>query len=451
MFKKIEIWILYIVIVFFLLFSFIPGFIIYLDFAYDKKIPIATNTIKFIVDLPIKVVDILISRGLNVKVNRPYSKKITSVLKNSDHNFLGEKYSKSMYLLSSSWDHKMQQTVIDFIDLNTFEVKKKIIPDFKEIRKRLDVNNVYMLKDISGSRELKSQAPLLTIDGGLVFQAGAIVKIKSSGAIDWVNAEKKFHHSLALDEEGNIWSPSRNYPFTITNIKHQQLFLEDAITCISPKGKILFDRSLVAIFFKNNIGYKLFKDHGFEKIKQDPFHLNDIEPVLENGKYWKKGDLFLSLRNLSMILLYRPANDSIIWYSEGNTNRQHDIDILNENEISIFNNDSFVFEDYNRKTSNNNITIYNFDTKQFRSYFENSFDKYKIRTPTQGLHTILDSGELYVEESDNGRHLFFDTDGKLVWQIFNYSKETNSFYKYNWSRLIHEKKEIDLLENFLKN
>ena len=126
MFKKIEIWILYIVIVFFLLFSFIPGFIIYLDFAYDKKIPIATNTIKFIVDLPIKVVDILISRGLNVKVNRPYSKKITSVLKNSDHNFLGEKYSKSMYLLSSSWDHKMQQTVIDFIDLNTFEVKKKL-------------------------------------------------------------------------------------------------------------------------------------------------------------------------------------------------------------------------------------------------------------------------------------------------------------------------------------
>ena len=45
----------------------------------------------------------------------------------------------------------------------------------------------------------------------------------------------------------------------------------------------------------------------------DGLHLNDIQPALTDSPYWKKGDLFLSLRHKSLILLYRPSTGKIIW------------------------------------------------------------------------------------------------------------------------------------------
>ena len=450
MFKKIEIWILYIVILVFIVFSFVPSFILYLDFAYDKQVPLATPIIRYIVDIPIKVNQLLSKRISGYEADAQFNEKIISKLKKSNQNHIGHKYSKPMYLLSSRYDFELSQTVIDIVDLNTFILKKKIIPDFEFIKSNLNPKNIYMEKSITGFEKLRSQSPHITHDGGIVFQARALVKLKNNGQIDWVNSEKNFHHSLTIDHEGNIWSPSRTFPFTLKNINHRSFFKEDAITCISSKGKIIFDRSLVDIFFKNEIGYKIYEDHAFKNLKKDPFHLNDIEPVLEDGRHWKKGDLFLSLRGLSMIMLYRPSNDSILWYSEGKVRHQHDIDIIGDGKISIFNNESVVIDNNAKKKSNNKITIYDFDSKTFSNYFENSTEKYNVRTRTQGLHTLLDDGALYIEETDNGRHLFFDSSGQLVWQIFNYSSKENLFYQYGWSSLIYKKNEIDLIRNFIK-
>ena len=71
----------------------------------------------------------------------------------------------------------------------------------------------------------------------------------------------------------------------------------------------------------------------------DPTHLNDIQPVLDDGPYWKKGDLFLSLRNISTVMLYRPSTDEILWIKRGPWIAQHDVDILDDHRISIYDND----------------------------------------------------------------------------------------------------------------
>ena len=46
----------------------------------------------------------------------------------------------------------------------------------------------------------------------------------------------------------------------------------------------------------------------------EPIHLNDIEPVLKDGKFWKKGDLFLSSRSQSAIIHYRPKLNKVVNY-----------------------------------------------------------------------------------------------------------------------------------------
>ena len=102
----------------------------------------------------------------------------------------------------------------------------------------------------------------------------------------------------------------------------------------------------------------------------DPIHLNDIEPALFNSEYWKKGDVFISIRNQSAIIHYRPNTNKIINYITGPFAMQHDVDIISNKEISIFNsNNFFVNNDYSE------IVIYNFETKRFRTLFKKELQK----------------------------------------------------------------------------
>ena len=112
-------------------------------------------------------------------------------------------------------------------------------------------------------------------------------------------------------------------------------YAEDAIVKLSPDGEILFQKSVSQIFIDNGLEYLLFSigDEGF---KRDPIHLNDIQPVDFNSQFWKKGDLFLSLRHQSMILLYRPSSNKIIWKGTGPFFHQHDVNILNDHQMWSF-------------------------------------------------------------------------------------------------------------------
>ena len=56
-----------------------------------------------------------------------------------------------------------------------------------------------------------------------------------------------------------------------------------------------------------------------------------------SNDYWSKGDIFLSVRSLSLIILYRPSTNEVIWYKQGPWRFQH-IDIVDDNTIAIFDN-----------------------------------------------------------------------------------------------------------------
>ncbi|MEL1227301.1 MAG: arylsulfotransferase family protein, partial [Candidatus Neomarinimicrobiota bacterium] len=115
-------------------------------------------------------------------------------------------------------------------------------------------------------------------------------------------------------------------------------FYDDAIVKLSPESEILFEKSVSQIFIENNLEYLLFA-HGND-YEADPIHLNDIQPVDFDGEFWKKGDVFLSLRSQSMVLLYRPSTNEIIWKGTGPFFNQHDVDIIDNHRISVFNNRS---------------------------------------------------------------------------------------------------------------
>ena len=126
---------------------------------------------------------------------------------------------------------------------------------------------------------------------------------------DSQNTHDVFHHSTETDIDGNIWVPSYRYPQSLPIEKvgrdniNEGGFSDDSIVKLDSDGEILFEKSVSQIFIDNGLEYLLFSI-GDRAFSLDPIHLNDIQPVNFDGEFWKKGDVFLSLRHHSMALLY---------------------------------------------------------------------------------------------------------------------------------------------------
>ena len=150
------------------------------------------------------------------------------------------------------------------------------------------------------------------------------------------------------------------------------------------------------------------------KNNPDITHLNCIEPALFDSEYWQKGDLFLSLKHLSAIILYRPSTNKVINYITGPFAQQHDVDIISKKEISFFNNNNFII---NNETSE--VLIYNFETKKFKKKFNEQLKQENFKTFSSGMSQILSDGSLMVEEENHGRIILFNNKGDKEWEFVN--------------------------------
>jgi len=303
-------------------------------------------------------------------------------------------------------------------------------------------------RDHSTSR-FRNGHSLLMKDGSVIFHSSPspLMKFDKNGALLWVNDERVFHHSIELDADGNIWVPSHIEPSTVAigrdyneprnGIDDGDYFKDDAITKLSPEGKILFSKSVTHILDENGLGHLVY---GRGTDYPDPIHLNDIQPVLVDGPYWKKGDVFMSLRHQSMVMLYRPSTNKVIWHSLGPWRHEHDVDVLNDHQIGVFNNNASTKNgDHQRGLwivdGNNQYLVYDFRTRTVSNPFGEGFKKLDLRTVTEGRGQMIADGKLFVEETNYGRLAAFDKMGSVDWQFVNRAKN-GKVYMVNWSRLV---------------
>ena len=150
-----------------------------------------------------------------------------------------------------------------------------------------------------------------------------------------------------------------------------------------------------------------------------------------------------------MIIQYRPSTDKVIWMDAGKTSQQHDIEIIDKERISIFNNNSKDFFSGNAVDGNNSIVVYDFKRNEYSKYLNEAMIKYDVRTITQGRGSILSNGDLFIEETDYGRTLYINAEGELQWIHLN--KSDNNAYAVHWSRILHKKNEIDRVRKIINN
>ncbi|MDB5256658.1 MAG: hypothetical protein JWM14_1353 [Chitinophagaceae bacterium] len=298
---------------------------------------------------------------------------------------------------------------------------------------------------------------LILPDKSLILSADEsanLMRLDAQSNVMWINHDLIFHHTMNFGEDSTIWTCTSD-PEIKGNIPVKGIqnfngniyrYRENYITQLDKNtGKIIFHKGVSDILKENHYKNFLCGVSDPDKYPYDPMHLNDIQPLLKDSKHWKKGDLLLSLRDRSLILLYRPSTNKIIRLIFGEFLNQHDPNVISDDEISIFNNNYIQHE--NDTLDNvciitdtlcaSEIMIYNFNDSTFTRLLNNHLIKEKIWTETQGVHRILKNGDIFIESQNKGKLYILNKSG-FVYKKMLHAPLENYAYHTNWIRIYEQ-------------
>lgn len=432
-------------LVLFLSFIGAMGFVAVVKYHYEggEKYQFLQKPVMLIASVPINIRKMIKYRTFNLD-------KPPILTKHKDkkrfEQFIPNK--RNALLVLPRYDHGLSRSVVDIVDLNNFEVLHTYKHDIAAVNAQVTNTGEFpRLKIDKSPIRFKYIHPLLLEDGSIIVDDSLVeFKIDFCSNLQWINEEEIFHHSKMLDHEGNIWvggqmSPQSQY------VKKYSIkdFYDHSIIKINVDGKILFNKSVTEILIENNIVSNNFALHSYLSDQKDPIHLNDIEPAFIDSQYWKQGDVFMSSRHLSAIIHYQPSTNKVINYITGPFAQQHDVDIISDKEISIFNNNNFfVDNEYSE------VIIYNFETKKFRTLFNDQLKKNNFKTITRGLSHIFKDGSLMVEEANHGRIILFNNKGEKEWEFVN-KDQNGDIGLLSWSRVIEDELFIKQFKSLVEN
>lgn len=338
------------------------------------------------------------------------------------------------YLLLSGVDSSAKQSTVRLVRLSNDQTLWVWRPDFRQIN--TPSSSRYVEPDNRQRGRILN--PLPQRDGSLIFNSSGsrMARMDRCGRLMWA-LPGPFHHSGEQDRDGNIWVPSvreNSFPqnkWMNTNVR------DDAIAKVDTDGKVLQVLSMSDILIANGLR-GLLLGQVYQTERADPIHLNDVEPALTDGEFWKAGDLLLSARHLSTVFLFRPSTGRILWHKTGPWLAQHDVNFLGARQISVFGNDvlpgaptdmAFITPD-----ATNQVYVYDFKTDSVTTPYSAILGANNVRTITQGRASVDADGVVFVEETQAGRHLRA-TAQRLLWSRVNWY-DSSRVGLVSWSRYL---------------
>ena len=440
LFKKVELWVVgVLLLIFFVSIIFIAGVLRDAYLSKNKSPELLRNFFVGVSEIPKNVYRV--SRHFIKDTNKP---PILNRHKKKEKLKYFLNFKRNALLVLPRYDHHLSRSIVEVIDLYDFKVLHTYKHDIDEMNKQVQNIKEFPRINIDNAPiRFRYMHPVILKDGSLISDSsGPLFKIDLCSNLLWINDEEVFHHSKELNHENNIWSvgylnpPSR----LMKNIVFKDVN-DDAIIKINLDGKIIYKKSINEILIENKKGDMVNR----LGLSLDPIHINDIEPALFNSKYWNKGDVFISSRFLSAIIHFRPSTNEVINFLTGPFSQQHDIDIISDKEISIFNNNNFIsHEEYSE------IIIYNFEKKEYKKMFNDQLLKENFKTYSEGLSHIFEDGSLIVEEQNHGRLILFNKEGYKEWEFVN--KDINGDIGItHWIRVIEDELFIEKFKTLVEN
>ncbi len=449
MFKKVEVWVLCLVIFVGIFFTIFFGSLVKTELV-GKKYGWLSKSALFLADIPFNIRDLF----------RPSSPVLDEIrhsnLKKGFNTYLEPDLRGPKYLLLSRWDTDINQGVVELIDLHEFKVLHRWDPDLTKFHKSFDSTNP-LLRDIRfTSPEALFQIFNPILANGILYFHGnrtPILGLDSESNIVKV-FDDYFHHSLELTKDNYLWTTNVSCPEKnklIQNGECNKYVRDENIIKLDLEGKVIFKKNITDMLYENNIN--VFKN---TDSNVDITHVNDVQPIHVSTKFWDEDDVFISLRSLDLALLYDTKLNKIKWVSSflSGLKNQHDINILSENEITIFNNNikySMKNGNLSRKVDDySKMVVYNFKTDRYSGLLDDHFKEHEIKTATSGRGEVTKNGNVLIEESNYGRLIYLNSTGKKIWEYYNLGDNAKAG-QITWNNLISEKFEIEQVEEFLKS
>lgn len=335
------------------------------------------------------------------------------------------------YWIMSHFDFGRQRSLIDMVRLSDGQIVYTWTPDADQLLQGAKRTSQIAIFPNWRTAKFKFYHPWLMPDGDLIVKDDhtPLLRFDGCGRKIWMQDGALFHHSTESDGADGLWIPSVIEPATVSDVP--PTFQEDALTHVAFDGRILAQISVPQMLLRHDLPNLLFPPGEYN---DDPLHLNDIQPVPGDGPYWKKGDLFVSLRRSSTVLLYRPATDEIVWMKSGPWLGQHDVDILDDHRIAIYNNRA---ENRGGKIigGSSEIMVYDFATGAVSRPYSDVMAREQVFSYYEGLYTILPGGAFVIEDHNSGRVLVFAADGQKLGQFVN-RNANGKIYEIGWGRYV---------------
>jgi len=334
------------------------------------------------------------------------------------------------YLLFTAYDEAAGRPEVRILRLSDGSIVHRYRPDIAAINARSTFRSalIDLQRDRNVHRNLMMH-PLLMADGGLVIHdSSPLARVDACGRLKWM-IDGIFHHSVERAPDGSLWAVYR-YPVSpLPDVN--PAFDDEALAHVSADGQPLGLTRIADILDRNGFSY-LWRGRPYT---DDPFHLNDVQPVPGDGPYWKKGDLFLSLRNMSLVMLYRPSTGRILWHHFGPWAMQHDVSVIDDHRIALFDNHWRFAAPEGEVDGTNRLPVYDFRTGAVTYPFARATERTRIRTRAQGRATPMANGDMFVEDTERGRVMRLTPGGEVRW-MFIAADPAGRRYELRWSRYL---------------
>lgn len=256
-------------------------------------------------------------------------------------------------------------------------------------------------------------------NGDLIFsfEKLGMVRVTSCGAVVWRLAYQT-HHSIHLDESGNLWvsglvtheAPVERYP------NFEPPFEETTVLEVSPDGEILQEISIFELLQDNGLLGLLYMN-SVRKLSGNTLHLNDVEtfPTTLAEGVFQHGDVMISLRDINTVMVFDPETGEIRFSNTGIVLRQHDPDFVDGNSVTVFDNNNLApsgSDHYSRivkLSAVDDSAEVLFSGEEGESFYTN----------IMGKHQWLPNGHSLLTESNRGRAIEVDAEGRIVWEYWN--------------------------------
>lgn len=254
----------------------------------------------------------------------------------------------------------------------------------------------------------KSRISRLDKDSNVLWEIG-----------DW------FHHDIEINDDGNIvtlqvTNTAQSIP-RVPSIKTP--FMHDHLVTISPNGKILSKVSLVEAFL--DTPYEEFLKYLHVKsVKGDITHYNNISilsaEMAPAFPHLHVGDILLSSRHMSTIMVLNPETQKIVWAKRGVWRLQHDPEFMENGNIMLFDNSGLKHKKRKEDAISKRSRIIEIDGKTgklLHSYGDNN--ELKFYSSTAGNQQILGNGNILINASEQSRIIEYSKKYGIVRELKN--------------------------------